>query len=49
MILNQSDEVLMSQRFSKGVHHMKWSFPSGYLEFGESFEECIASEVMEEA
>ena len=50
MILNEFDEVLVSQRIEPGkVGHQKWQFPGGHLEFGESFESCTVREVEEEA
>lgn len=39
MILNEFDEVIVSQRIKPGsVFHDTWQFPGGYQEFGESFE-----------
>jgi hypothetical protein len=38
MILNELDEVLVSQRLLPGTaFHKVWQFPGGYQEYGESF------------
>ena len=43
----KNGKFLMGQRL--GPHgHKTWSIPGGHLEFGESFEETAAREVMEE-
>ncbi len=43
----KNGKFLMAQRF--GAHgHGTWSLPGGHLEFGESFEDCAAREVLEE-
>ena len=39
MILNEHDEVLVSQRIAPGTaHHMAWQFPGGFQEYSESWE-----------
>ena len=49
MILNEDDEVIVSQRTKiGGPLYMKWQFPSGYLEQYEQFSECISRELVEE-
>ena len=50
IILNQHDEVLTSQRLAPNnpAFHMKWQFPGGYQEYGESFAQTAQREVQEE-
>lgn len=43
-IVNQKGEVLLQKRGDK----LKWGFPGGALELGESIEECALREVKEE-
>ncbi len=43
----KDDRFLMGKRAGKHGSG-KWSVPGGYLEYGESFEECAAREVLEE-
>ncbi|CDW87473.1 probable 8-oxo-dgtp diphosphatase nudt15 [Stylonychia lemnae] len=50
MIMNEFDEVLVSQRLEPGkVGHLKWQFPGGHLEYAETFEQGTIREVEEEA
>lgn len=47
-ILLDGHKVLLDQR-NKDSGKAEWELPGGHLEFGESFEECIKREFLEEA
>eukprot|EP00347_Sterkiella_histriomuscorum_P015014 403358642 len=50
MIFNEMEEVLVSQRLEPGkIGHLKFQFPGGHIEHGESFQYCSMREVYEEA
>jgi 8-oxo-dGTP diphosphatase len=48
IIRNDENEVLVVQRGEKTDHPFKWEFPGGKVQNGESEEECIIREIMEE-
>lgn len=47
-ILLKGDKVLCAQRGEEMSHPLKWEFPGGKIEGGESPEECLKREVKEE-
>jgi mutator protein MutT len=44
-VVNDAGEILLQQRDKEGL---KWGFPGGALDYGESFEQAAAREVKEE-
>jgi 8-oxo-dGTP diphosphatase len=48
IIRNEDNEILVVQRGGKSDHPFKWEFPGGKLKEGETEEECIVREIMEE-
>ena len=47
-IIERGGKVLAAQRSAHGSLPMKWEFPGGKLEAGESETECLAREIREE-
>lgn len=47
-IIEQKGKILLSQRKENGKHPLKWEFPGGKLELGESPEEGLRREIKEE-
>jgi ADP-ribose pyrophosphatase len=47
-IILRDDKVLVVQRSEKMKLPLKWEFPGGKVEIGESDEECLHREIMEE-
>ncbi len=47
-IIRRNNKILLAQRLENSKHPLKWEFPGGKLESGESPEACIKREIMEE-
>ena len=47
-IIHQDDNILAVQRSDKMRLPLKWEFPGGKIELGESPSECLQRELMEE-
>ena len=47
-IIIQQNKILVTQRNASSDHPLKWEFPGGKLQPGETEEECIAREINEE-
>lgn len=47
-IIMKGDKVLLTQRSEQMSHPLKWEFPGGKLNPGESPERCIKREINEE-
>jgi 8-oxo-dGTP diphosphatase len=48
VIRNDDEKVLVVQRGKDSDHPLKWEFPGGKVNPGETFEECIVREINEE-
>jgi 8-oxo-dGTP diphosphatase len=48
IIRNEENEILVVQRGEFTDHPLKWEFPGGKIDAGETEEECIIREIMEE-
>ena len=47
-VIRKEDTILIAQRYVKTDHSLKWEFPGGKLECGETPEQCLAREIKEE-
>ena len=47
-LLRDGDLVLVCQRLATAVHPLRWEFPGGKVEPGESPEACLQRELLEE-
>jgi 8-oxo-dGTP diphosphatase len=48
IIVNNIDEILVTQRSASMKLPLKWEFPGGKIEKGETAEECLIREIREE-
>ena len=47
-IIQHADKILICQRLASMKLPLKWEFPGGKIETGESKEECLRREIKEE-
>lgn len=47
-LLRDGDRILVCQRLATAVHPLRWEFPGGKLEPGESPDACLERELREE-
>jgi 8-oxo-dGTP diphosphatase len=47
-LIERNGQILIARRRSGDTHGLKWEFPGGKVELGESPEECVKRELREE-
>ena len=47
-LIRQGEQILIAQRGAAGAHPLKWEFPGGKLEPGESAKDALVRELREE-
>ena len=48
ILINPQQQVFIAQRSANGTYPLKWEFPGGKVEEGESFEVALSRELQEE-
>ena len=48
ILINSKQQVFIAQRSANGTYPLKWEFPGGKVEEGETFEEALNRELQEE-